>query len=404
MPKKLDVVELFAGVGGFRCGLESASSEFFQTIWSNQWEPSTKKQYAFQCYNSHFKDSINVNKDINESIEEVPKHQLLVGGFPCQDYSVAATGAKGIEGKKGALWWAMYKIMKKWRPDYILLENVDRIVRSPRENKGRDFSIILRSLNDLGYCVEWRIINAADYGCLQKRNRAFIFASRLNTKHSQLIRKHNAIDILSTEGFFQSPFPIKNILVEKMTTLDLSRRNYKDVKILSDNFTGSEANKYYNSGIMINGVVNSYQITPLKSNQAELKSILLNDVPEQYYISNNELHDWEYYKGRKVEPRRAKGGFEYIYREGAISFPDSVEKPARTILTSEGLKNRSTHIILDPTTGLLRRLMPEECELINGFELGWTAGMPERKRLFVMGNSLVVPLITKMGKRIIEIV
>jgi len=404
MEKKLDVVELFAGVGGFRCGLESASKDFFRTVWANQWEPSTSKQYAFQCYNSHYINSINVNKDINESINEVPDHQLLVGGFPCQDYSVASTGAKGIEGKKGVLWWAIYKIVKNKNPDFILLENVDRLVRSPRDNKGRDFSIILRCLADLEYCVEWRIINAADYGCLQKRRRIFIFASKLNTEYSKSIKNENADTILSSKGFFQKPFPIDYLIEGKSSLVDLSNHNYSDLKNLSDDYKESESDPYYNSGIMINGIVNSRQVYPLKSDQNKLKFALASDVPECYYVPEGEIPIWKYFKGRKAEPRKSKEGFEYMYKEGAMSFPDSVEKPARTILTSEGLKNRSTHIIEDPKTGRLRRLTPEECEIINGFNSGWTAGMPERKRFFTMGNSLVVPLITKMGERIIEIV
>ena len=101
------VVELFAGVGGFRIGLEGAS-DFYKTIWNNQWEPSTKQQDASIVYTARFGREGHSNKDINlVDTNDIPDHDLLVGGFPCQDYSVASTLSRsgGIEGKKGVLWW-----------------------------------------------------------------------------------------------------------------------------------------------------------------------------------------------------------------------------------------------------------------------------------------------------------
>ena len=127
------VAELFAGVGGFRIGLEGASDKF-KTIWSNQWEPSTKHQDASLVYRARFGKDGHCNEDINTvDTKEIPDHDLLVGGFPCQDYSVASTLSRsgGIEGKKGVLWWQIYRILKekgKKRPEYVFFENVDRLL------------------------------------------------------------------------------------------------------------------------------------------------------------------------------------------------------------------------------------------------------------------------------------
>ena len=116
MTHDIKVVELFAGVGGFRLGLETASQRF-QTIWASQWEPGRKIQHAFECYVHHFGHSENhTNVDITLAKDAIPSHHLLVGGFPCQDYSVAATQAKGIEGKKGVLWWEIYDTLMRIRP------------------------------------------------------------------------------------------------------------------------------------------------------------------------------------------------------------------------------------------------------------------------------------------------
>ncbi len=155
-------VELFAGVGGSRLGLETASDRF-HIVWANQWEPSMQDQYAFDRYVAHYGESKNhVCKDIALAKADIPDHDLLVGGFPCQDHSIAKKGSAGIEGPKGVLWWQIDDIVREKRPKYILLENVDRSIRSPAKQRGRDFSIILRCLYGKGYAVEWRVINAAD--------------------------------------------------------------------------------------------------------------------------------------------------------------------------------------------------------------------------------------------------
>lgn len=115
----LSVVELFAGVGGFRVGLNDINSFDNKTgraienrnwdfVWANQYEPAYKTQDAFNCYVKRFGSEDVSNLDINlVDKKEIPNHNLLVGGFPCQDYSVARSlsNEQGIEGKKGVLFW-----------------------------------------------------------------------------------------------------------------------------------------------------------------------------------------------------------------------------------------------------------------------------------------------------------
>src|SRR5205809_3892846 len=179
------MVELLAGVGGFRAALEPLG---WHTVWANQWEPSTKTQHAADCYRRHWNDGSLSNEDINSVVDllerdndAIPAHDLLVGGFPCQDYSVAKTlnQAFGIEGKKGVLWWAIYRLIEAKHPKLVFLENVDRLLKSPASQRGRDFAIILACLSDLGYLIEWRIVNAADYGLPQRRRRVLIVGHHL---------------------------------------------------------------------------------------------------------------------------------------------------------------------------------------------------------------------------------
>ena len=395
------VVELFAGVGGLRVGLEKASPDF-KTVWANQWEPGRKDQFAFNCYDQHFRGtgSINVNDDIAKVKDQVPEHDLLVGGFPCQDYSVAATKAKGIEGKKGVLWWSIHDIIKNRHPRYIILENVDRLVRSPVKQRGRDFGIILRCLVDEGYYVEWRIVNAAEYGLQQRRRRTFIFACKKSEPFAKTYEEHYFEDIIKKEGFFARTFPVTDrVFPKKLNTFSIGKKTYKTLVDVSDNF----AEDFYRAGVMIDHEVYTREIEPkAPKTQITLRDLLEKDVDESYY--KIDLEKWQYLKGAKKALRTRKDGSTYHYSEGAIPFPDILDRPGRTMLTSEGTDNRSSHLIEDPQTGRYRILTPVECERLNGFPDNWTdTGMSQRQRYFTMGNALVVPLITKMGSTIIEL-
>lgn len=384
------VCELFAGVGGFRIGLEKSDSNW-NTVWANQWEPGKKSQHAFDCYVSHFGKSKNyINEDIaNIDKKEIPNHNLLVGGFPCQDYSVARTGAKGIEGKKGVLWWQIRDILETKSPKFVLLENVDRLLKSPASQRGRDFGVILACFNDLGYSVEWRVINAADYGFAQRRRRTFIFAYKNNTNYYDFLKNKSLENIIKKDGFFIKEFPINTNIDAKEIDFE-----YKDLIDVSDNFKMN----FKNSGVMSKGKIYTTEVTPIQTKAKTLGKIIeFDDVDEKYNLGSN-LEKWTYLKGAKDILRKAGTPHEYHFREGAIAFPDRLDKPARTMLTSEGSLNRSTHVIEDPKSKCYRILTPIETERINGFPDNWTnTGMPEKFRYFCMGNALVVDLIEKMG-------
>lgn len=401
------VVELFAGVGGFRVGLERCS-ERFKTIWANQWEPGQAGQWAYKCYSKNFgEDSHCVNADIATVIDQVPPHDLLVGGFPCQDYSVASTGAKGIEGKKGVLWWSIYKIIQKNHPNYVLLENVDRLLKSPASQRGRDFGIILKCLQEEGYGVEWRVINAADYGCVQRRRRTFIFAFKNTTKQYERMTScfsENTKDgrvWLMQEGFFAHAFPVHSEVADSKKVATIDFNEYTDTVDVTNRFRAA----FYNSGVLCNGKIFSLEAVPNGKEPMLLGEIVVNgDIDKSFFIEDEDLEKWKYMKGAKTIERTSKTGFSYTFSEGPIAFPDPLDRPGRTMLTSEGTKNRSSHAITDPKTGKLRILLPEECERMNGFPTGWTdTGMPKRQRYFIMGNALVVPLITQMGKHLLDI-
>ncbi|MEW9053443.1 MAG: DNA (cytosine-5-)-methyltransferase [Neobacillus sp.] len=395
----LKVIELFAGVGGFRLGLEK--TEGFEVVWGNQWEPSKKAQDAFECYARNFAGrGFHSNEDIatvDEKMLTKLNADMIVGGFPCQDYSVARSlsGEKGIQGKKGVLFWEIMRLAAEMKPKYILLENVDRLLKSPSKQRGRDFSIMLASFRDLGYSVEWRVINAAEYGQAQRRRRIFIFAVRNDI---QFVRNRADVDdtaMLRTEGFFAKAFPAMEEEAKKFHGFNFSENIFD----ISDNFSKT----YYNSGIMRDNRVYSEELTPVIEKPITLEEIIQSGVDEKYYLSQKALDKFKYLKGPKKIKRTAVNGHEYVFSEGGMAFPEPLDKPGRTMLTSEGTVNRSSHVVTDPETNRIRILTPVECERLNGFPDDWTEGMSDRMRYFCMGNALVVGLIERMGKRITEV-
>lgn len=456
---KKTVCELFAGVGGFRCGLNNirtaedyGKEEKWDTVWFSQWEPAEKStQYAHDCYVYRFGTRLDNNGEdtTNYNIEDVdkttlPDFNLLVGGFPCQDYSVASSLAtsKGLEGKKGILWWSIRETLEAKKPPFVLLENVDRLLKSPAKQRGRDFGVILACFRDEGYAVEWRVINAAEYGYQQRRRRTFIFAYKNNTKYAErlletvgytgALEEENIIECMENavlkEGFFAETFPVNKAESVKMKIKKLPA----EVGEVSDTFQCA----FENSGIMKDGIIYTMKTVPdYHGKQITLGDIMeTGEVEEQYFIPEEKLYytdptvthsdeteqrlpkedrqTWQYLKGAKKLLRTSETGHEYVFSEGAISMIDQEDKPARTMLTSEGGFSRTTHIVKDKMTGRVRLLTATEAERIQGFPTDHTkyclvkeetVEMPLRKRRFMMGNALVVNLVADMEKTLEKI-
>ena len=399
----LKVVELFAGVGGFRLGLEKSA---FEVIWSNQWEPSTKKQHASMVYEARFGNKGHSNKDIAlVAIDEIPDHDLLCGGFPCQDYSVATTlnNSKGLKGKKGVLWWSIHRILeekKNKRPKYLFLENVDRLLKSPGAQRGRDFAVMLQSLNELGYAIEWRVINAADYGMPQKRRRVFFLGYHRSSQLYKKVKIIEKLDWILDQGTIAHSFPIHH--TEEFYKFKLEG----DLVHITNNFNiKGESSPFMNTGIMVDGKV----CTANTEADYEGRRILLGDIlqkgriEKEFLINKSDIHKWEYLKGSKKEERISKTGHHYNYSEGGMIFPDSLDGPSRTIITGEGGPSASRFKHVVKTKNGLRRLTPVELERLNMFPDGHTKhpNVTNAKRAFFMGNALVVGVVERIGRSLI---
>ncbi|WDU52842.1 DNA (cytosine-5-)-methyltransferase [Taylorella equigenitalis] len=415
----LKILELFAGVGGFRVGLENSDPNYFKTLWSNQFEPMRVSQDAFDVYDYHYPDSENLNIDIGKITDKqfsAMDADLIVGGFPCQDYSVARSKKNelGIEGKKGVLFWEIIRATKIIKPEYLILENVDRLLKAPSKQRGRDFAIMLSAFNSLGYSLEWRIINAADYGRSQKRSRVYIFVFRNDSKYfknCKVFKRLNEEDSksvihansqLKEDGLFAKQFPVKpDTNKNRISYGNLS----EDIVQVSNNFTGS----FWNSGIMTHGKFVSLDTTPNYSGKKlTLRDILLDEerIPDRFYVSEKEkIEKFKYLRGPKKIERTSSEGFKYMFSEGGMSETDDLDLPGRTMLTSEGTINRSTHFI--KVGNKYRLLTPIEAERLQDFPDDWTrfkitssgevVEVSDKMRMFFMGNALVTEIVKLIG-------
>lgn len=394
------VAELFAGVGGFRIGLARAG---WKTVYSNQWEPSTKIQHASDVYVANFGPIGHSNEDI-ATVKSIPeKFDLLVGGFPCQDYSVAKTTktATGLQGKKGVLWWEILRLVSKHKPKYIFLENVDRLLKSPTSQRGRDFAVMLSTLGSAGYVIEWRVVNAAEYGFPQRRIRVFIVAYKKSLHDSS----QKPEDIVFNEGVLAKALPVKpndTGLLQIPISADPERVSKQFGK-------GRSITQFANAGIFIDGSAWTAKVhANSRRKQVSLQDVLVEDfeVPEEFWVESSRLREWKFLKGAKAIERVDKStGFEYKYSEGAMAFPDYLDRPSRTILTGEGgaTPSRFKHIIQSESG--YRRLVPVELERLSGFPDGWTNPTNSEtispvKRAFFIGNALVVGLVELVGQEL----
>ncbi|HAQ03171.1 MAG: (cytosine-5-)-methyltransferase, DNA (cytosine-5-)-methyltransferase protein [candidate division WS6 bacterium GW2011_GWC1_33_20] len=423
--KTYRIIDLFAGVGGFRVAFNQANDaigkELFKVIWGNQWEPGRKVQYAAEIYKKAFGEDGFVNEDIAKvKTADIPNHDIVVGGFPCQDYSVATTKklSNGIEGKKGVLWWQIERIIREKaesgdHPEILIFENVDRLISSPAKQRGRDFAIMLTCLDLLGYMVEWRVIDASEYGYPQRRKRIYFVGYRKDSKIYKSF-KGDFESWLTKDGLFASGFPVNKKSDKAITKLHLyegirCKKRSSIIKEVSDNFNqAGTSTPFKKAGLLFNGHVVTLDVeTNYQGEKKTLGEILITDekeIPDEFFIPKEEYDKWRYLKGAKKEKRIQKStGYEYQYAEGAITYPDALDRPSRTIITGEGGKapSRFKHVVRTES-GRLRRLTPVELERLDMFPDNHTVGYSSQTRAFLMGNALVVGVIQKIAETLYE--
>ena len=355
--------ELFAGVGGFHLALDRAG---FDVVWSNQWEPATKAQHAFECYQRHvdagdfqlhgretrgiaagatdlgLETHLATNDDIAKVLDQYKSEigasknkRPVFQTIPTSTCLSVASHARTIRSprpfvnrtvlsaRRASCGGRIYRLLRLklliGRPiKYLFLENVDRLIKSPTGQRGRDFAVMLASLADLGYEVEWRVINAADYGFPQKRRRVFIIGRLERAEGSPR-------DQMFSSGVLARALPLRAKDPFDWTPISLDH----DVKVVSDTFNlGTKKTPFGNAGVMRISAgdraasVWTHDVRPAYvGERATLADILepVDDVPAQFFVEGEDLEKWQFLKGAKSLVRISRAtGIEYTYDEGPI--------------------------------------------------------------------------------------
>jgi DNA (cytosine-5)-methyltransferase 1 len=260
---------------------------------------------------------------------------------------------------------------------------------------------MLKTLGDEGYAIEWRVVNAAEYGFPQRRIRVFIVATRQKRG-----KKVSPGLVISKSGILARALPIEKP-IDEIQEIDLS----SDADEISSRFNkGAKRSPFLSAGYFIDGIAYTVKSQArISSSRTLLGDVLQPDsqVPNEYWVEEKRLKEWKYLKGAKsIERTHKESGVTYNYAEGKMAFPDLLTNPSRTILTGEGgsTPSRFKHII--KTKNGYRRLTPVELERLNGFPDNWTQMekngkyVTQGRRAFFMGNALVVGLVEAVGRTI----
>jgi DNA (cytosine-5)-methyltransferase 1 len=353
----MKAISLFAGVGGFDLALERNGISVVASV-----EIDKKAQKVLEKHfpNSKLFDDVCTieGKDLYELGFE-PADGILVGGFPCQDLSVAGKRA-GLAGGRSGLFWEIHRLLAETKTKYFILENVPGLLSS---NEGRDFGIVIGSLAQLGYGVAWRVLDAQHFGVPQRRRRVFI------------------VGCLGDDG--RTPAQILAIAEGRGRYLEKSKQQEKSI-------TTSTASSLGDIGVeeLINDPI-LFQAT-----RNENIRIFEKHSPTLAVAGwLRSLHVFSMH-GAMI------GRSETAGPKGSGFFGDN--EPSYTLTASS--QARHGVVTIAENASMVRRLTPVECERLQGFPDNWTDGQTDGHRYKQMGNAVAVPVIEFLIKNLNEII
>jgi DNA (cytosine-5)-methyltransferase 1 len=402
-------IDLFSGVGGFRLGLERNG---YTHVWSNDID-----DYANQIYTKNFGTENHHSGDVRGiDPKTIPNHDLLCAGFPCQSFSVAGQ-RKGFEDTRGTLFFEICRITEAKRPRLLLLENVKGLLYHDR---GRTFSVILKSLEDLGYWWEYQVLNSLHFGVPQNRERVFIIG------HLRGESTRAVFPILEGSGVFDETdegTPCGDEVASALTTdYHKAPLNRGESYIVENGLKVVDMKQMYREG-----TVREYDnVSPTISTPSGGQRI-----PLVYWKNSKEK---VVYEERESSPslktqtdlvrqplivadrsRAYRGGGRNLESPKkhtntltGVEKDNYVIQPLRFLNRNQ--KNFDGHAMTIDTshsTGLrkgdrIRKLTPLECERLQGFPDGWTEGVSDTRRYKALGNAVTVNVIYWIGKLILE--
>lgn len=363
---------MFCGIGGFRLGLERASPEF-ETVWANDID-----RYACQVYRKHWDDGVLHEGDIRQVVAtEIPDHDLLTAGFPCQSFSVAGK-RKGLQDDRGTMFFEVVRVAAAKRPPLLLLENVKGLLFN---DGGRTFAHILHKLGNLGYWLEWQVLNSKRFGVPQNRERVFV------------------VGHLGGEGS-EAVFPLE----EGFALSDQTNHGERgEEEVQAEVFSAVDTR----TGALRCGgepyIVDIFNQSARRDQHAAgaLKAEGVSKTSLGTAVMVHALYP------RTGDPRQ--GGVGQISRVNESFALDAhnsmaVQVVANCVDSTGWLREMGRHEVgrHGLTDYRIRRLTPTECERLQGFPDGWTEGVSDTQRYKLLGNAVTTNVIESLGQRILE--
>lgn len=329
---------LFAGIGGFDLAFERAG---MQSVFQVEIDKAARS-----VLDKHFPNTVRFEDVRTVGKHNLPAVDLLCGGFPCQDLSVAGKRA-GLAGERSGLWWEFARLIGELNPQWVVAENVPGLLSS---NGGRDFAAVQQSLVERGYCVAWRVFDSQYFGLAQRRRRVFIVASLGNGRAAEVL--------FEREGLRWDTPPRgnagKGVAGSLKSRADSSPRGDSNDNIVATTFTVRSGCEGGGKGYL----------------GLEDGAMTLGGQPQ--YLQTFCM-------------AQGQGNAEVV-KDGEPSLTCNHEQP----------------IVGAPFVGV-RRLTPTEAERLQGFNDGWTAGQSDSARYKQLGNAVSVPVVEWIGKRIVEV-
>jgi DNA (cytosine-5)-methyltransferase 1 len=388
-------LSLFSGVGGFDLAMERAGMQCVGQ--------AERDKHCLKVLNHHWPDVPKYEDVRNVTTDNTPAVDVIVGGFPCQDVSVAGRRA-GLAGERSGLWFEFLRILRDLTPKWVIVENVPGLLSS---NQGRDFATILYGLGECGYRTSWRVLDAQYFGVPQRRRRVFLVASLRSGRSAQVLFERES------GGWNSEPRKTERQGIASVTgTLSASgsgtartgNGNETDLIVPITRVYGSAENST---------PVNSDQSPTVFHERGFERWIADDRTPTINAHEAKEAHSLvlayrnqgfgAYSRDDMAKTLEANsGGMKQDFIAINLNASSTTDQPVRqsglagTLATSrvEGVFNQSG----------VRRLTPRECERLQGFPDDWTAvdNMPDSQRYKQMGNAIAVPVVEWIARRIMQ--
>lgn len=350
-------VSLFAGIGGFDLALERLGLE---CVYANDID-----KYCKIIYDRHFETKLDTRSIKDVSTTEIPEHDLLVGGFPCQAFSIAGK-RRGFEDIRGTLFFDVARILRDKRPRYFILENVKGLLT---HDGGKTFSTILEILSGLGYEFEWCVYNSKDFGVPQNRERIYIVGHTREETGSEIL-------------------PLRESGPQYDESEDETRKNGE--RIRGQNISATiDANYYKGAG----------------SNRQMIQVVgsLSSEKWDKFHESNRRVYSPDGIS--PIIPTSAGGGhlpkiLTVIQDVRGMNKKSQNGKGYRDSQTSYTIDTKATQGILKE--GMIRRLTPIECERLQGFPDNWTEGVSDTQRYKMCGNAVTVNVVSYVAGKLLR--